>query len=74
MATSLFMGRCISTGFVNYASQITINNVETLGVLIGKVDDKKKRITCKKVAASIFRVPSVSQNLCCTWLQVNLEI
>ena len=49
MTTSLFMRRGISTGFVNYASQNPIKNVETLGVLIGKVDDKRKELHARKL-------------------------
>ena len=47
--TTLFMGGGISTGFLNFASDNTINGIETMGLLFGKHNQAKKKVTCQKI-------------------------
>ena len=44
------MGGGLAHGFLRMASENTINNIETMGVLLGKHDRMRKKVTCKKVA------------------------
>ena len=43
------MGNGIAPSFVNYSRKKTDEGIETMGVLFGKVNEKRTKIKCKKL-------------------------